>query len=271
MSDQYNATVTLRADLAPGTMVLRVKLDGEPFSYEAGQYTVLGLLRSSPRIAEASPDSELVSSRPEDYLIKRAYSITSNSKDDELEFVVTLVRSGDLTPRLFNLDQGSRVYVEPRAAGMFTLQTSSGNRDLLLIATGAALAPYLAMIRGAFPLTAEDHFVVVHSAAVSWDLSFRSQLEELSELSDNLTYLPTITDPDRDRTWQGLTGTVEELLQSDQLEDMLGIPITPEQFDVYLSGSPQMIDAVTDLLKERGYSPGDPLDPQTNLLVERYW
>ena len=264
MSAEYNATVTLRADLAPGTMALRVKLDGDAFDFEPGQYTVLGLRRSSPRSAEATADSAELQQKDGDYMIRRAYSITSNSMDSELEFVVTLVRSGDLTPRLFALKEGARIYVHPGAQGLFTLGASSGNRDLLLVGTGSALAPYLAMIRSSFDETEEIKFVVVHAAATSRDLAFRTQLVKLSELSDRLTYLPTITNPEADPGWEGLTGSVVDLLDSHEIEDAVGIPVDPERFDAFLSGSPEMIDQVTTALKARGFEDDD-------IHAERYW
>ena len=271
MTPDYNATVTLRVDLAPGTMVLRVKLDQGRFDYQAGQYTVLGLKRSSSRISDAVDDRPELKARPADHMIRRAYSITSNSVDDELEFVVTLVRSGDLTPRLFALKAGSRVYVEPRASGIFTLSASSGVRDLLLVCTGAALAPYLSMLRAGFPENAENQYVIVHAAAVSWDLVFRSQVEELSERSKHLTYLPTITDPARDASWGGLTGTVEALLAAGEIEDAIGMPLLPDRFDAFVAGSPQMVDAVSAELQARGFKAGPHDDQETNIIVERYW
>lgn len=271
MTIDYNATVTLRVDLVPGTMVLRVKLDDGPFSYEPGQYAVLGLKTASSRIADAADDRTEVRKLPGDHMIRRAYSITSNSRDDELEFVVTLVRSGDLTPRLFRLKQGSRIYVEPKASGIFTLDASSGTRDLLLVATGSALAPYLSMIRTELPATSQHQFVVVHSAAVSWDLVFRAQLEDLDEKSKHLFYLPSVTEPERDRTWNGLIGDVVTLLRAGEIEDIIGMPVTPDRFDVFLAGSPDMIEAVTAELETRDFKAGKSGDPDTNIHVERYW
>jgi ferredoxin--NADP+ reductase len=271
MSHEYNATVTMRADLAPGTMVIRIKLDGEAFPYEAGQYTVLGLKRSSPRLQGATPESAEMQQRPADFMIRRAYSITSNSQEDELEFVVTLVRSGDLTPRLFALREGSRISVDPRASGIFTLRTASGNRDLLLVATGAALAPYLAMLRSEFAKDQEHQYVIVHAAAVSDDLCFRTQMEELSEQTSRFTYVPVIFDSERDPDWQGLSGPVEELLKTGEIEDLLGLPISPDRFDVFLAGAPEMIDAVSAQLESLGFSAGPISDPQTDIHVERYW
>jgi len=268
---EYNATVTLRVNLTAELMVLRLELDGEPFAFEPGQYTVLGLRRASPRITESEPDLAELAAGPGDPMIRRAYSITSNSHERELEFVVSLVRSGSLTPRLFALQEGGRIHVEPRATGLFTLKSSSGNRDLLLVATGSALAPYISMLRSVFPQNPEHQYVVVHAASVSWDLAFRSQLEAFAGSSKHFTYVPVITDPGRDRSWQGLVGNVEKLIADGEIEDQLGLPISPDRFDVFLSGSPAMIDAVVPVLVERGFHPGDPDSVDTNLHVERYW
>lgn len=271
MSQDYNATVTMRVDIAPGTMALRVKLDSGPFPFEPGQYTVLGLRRASPRIGEASEEPSRLKALTPDHLIRRAYAITSKSRDDELEFVVTLVRTGELTPRLFALREGGRLYVQPHAQGIFTLRTASGNRDLLLVATGTALAPYLSMIRTSFRETEAIKFVVVHAASVSRDLAFRAQMEELASHTPRLSYLPTIMDPAQDPDWTGLVGSVETLLHSGAVEEAIGMPVTPERFDVFLSGSPQMIDAVTAELVGRGFTAGDPRDPASDIHVERYW
>jgi ferredoxin--NADP+ reductase len=270
-TSEYNATVTLRANLSPDLMVLRVKLDGEAFSFEPGQYTVLGLRRSSPRIAEAAADGADLAARAGDPLIRRAYSITSNSKERELEFVITLVRSGALTPRLFALAEGGRLHVEPRATGAFTLKHASGNRDLLMVATGSALAPYMSMLRTAFPESYEHQYVVVHVASASWDLAFRAQMEALAARTKHLTYLPVVSEPERDASWHGLSGSVESLLRGGEIEDQLGMPISPDRFDVFLSGHPGMIDAVSAVLVERGFKAGDPADPDTNIHAERYW
>ena len=267
----YNATVTACLDPVSGTRILRVKPDGELFSYEPGQYTILGLHRSSSRIPDAAPDDKVLADSAGDPLIRRAYSITSNSGDDELEFVVTLVHSGALTPRLFNLREGSRIYLGPDATGAFTLERSSGNRDLLLVATGSAVAPYLSMLRSDAPHGTEQQYVVLHVAAVSWDLAFRAPLEELARLSPNFTYIPAITQPDLDVHWKGLVGTAEELLAGGEIEDELGLPVDPERFDAYLSGSPEMIDSVTSELEKRGYTLGQEGDPDSNILVEWWW
>lgn len=267
----YNATIIGCMDPVSGTRVLRIKPDGDLFSYEPGQYTVLGLHRSSTRIADAPADAKALASEEGDPLIRRAYSITSNSHDDELEFVITLVRTGALTPRLFALREGSRVFLGAEASGAFTLERSSGIRDLLLVATGSGVAPYLSMLRTEASQGGEQQYVVIHVAAVSWDLAFRAQLEELSALSTNFTYIPAITEPGKDPRWGGLVGTAQEIITGGEVEDELGMPVDPDRFDAYLSGSPEMIEAVTGELVSRGFTAGGAGDDDANIFAEKWW
>ena len=76
-----NGTVVARRDLAEDLAVLCVKPDGELFSFHAGQYTVIGMSASAPRLESSDPDGDEISDKNE--LIRRAYSIASSSKINE--------------------------------------------------------------------------------------------------------------------------------------------------------------------------------------------
>src|SRR5512142_944839 len=59
MPADYNATVASRVEVAPGLIILRVVPDKLPFEFKAGQYVVLGLKASEPRIDEAETEAEV--------------------------------------------------------------------------------------------------------------------------------------------------------------------------------------------------------------------
>ena len=102
--DVYSATVIGRTELNPDLIILRVKLDGPLFRFAAGQYTVLGLMGASPRVVFSDADDE---PSQDGQLIRRAYSISSSSKQDEyLEFYISLVRSGALSPDCLDSTKG---------------------------------------------------------------------------------------------------------------------------------------------------------------------
>lgn len=271
MNSSYNATLTWRSDLTPTTMAIRVKLDQGPLNFSAGQYAILGLERAAARLTGTPTESQQLNTSSEADLIRRAYSITSKSSAVELEFVITLVPHGSLTPRLFALKAGDRLFVENKAHGAFTTARSSGNRDLLLCATGPAIAPYISMIRDQFPVP-EHCYVLVHGAGAPEELFYRPQLEELAANSPRLIYLPTLLDKNSvPAKWKGLQGSIEEIIGDGSLEEQIGMPIAPERFDVFLSGNPSMIEKVTSQLVNRGFVVGPPTDAQTNIFGERYW
>jgi ferredoxin--NADP+ reductase len=123
----------------------------------------LGLKASAPRVAGTDDDPEGdPTSAGGDTLIRRAYSIASSSRADEfLEFYLTLVTSGELTPRLFHLQANDRVYVGPKAVGVFTLDRTPGDRHVLLVGTGTGLAPYVSTPPGSQRRSA---FIVLQAA-----------------------------------------------------------------------------------------------------------
>ncbi len=189
----YNATVVQKILATPGLMILRVAPDGGTPEFTPGQYTVLGLYSDEPRVQQSEPDWKTYEERT---LIRRAYSITSASVEKEyLEFYISLVRSGQLTPRLFALEIGSRLFTGGKAVGMFTLRRVPREKHILLIATGTGLAPYMSMIRSELNLKEPRRFVVLHGAGCSWDLGYRDELATLDRLVDHFHYLPTITEP----------------------------------------------------------------------------
>lgn len=317
MAAEYNATVAQRVELAPGLIILRVVPDKLPFGFKAGQYVVLGLKASAPRIDEAEATSEaellpagaldaapavaadgsvgeetadsaesagsaevrespatsaIVTARPDpDKMIRRAYSIASGSRSDEfLEFYVTVVMSGDLTPRLFRLGIKDRLYVGPKAVGVFTLDKAPKDHSVLLVATGTGLAPYMSMLRTELECGGRRQFVVLHGARYSWDLGYRTELTSISRHCPNLHYLPVITRPSEDPTWRGRSGYLQDVLTSGVVEADTGLDLTPDNWHVYLCGNPGMIETVIERLSARGFVKDRGHDIGT-LHTEEYW
>jgi ferredoxin--NADP+ reductase len=292
---EYNATVAQRIELAPGLIILRIIPDTPRFEFKAGQYVVLGLRASEPRIDEAEPDQlayrpadgeapasgeatesaaqqAITTARPDpDKLIRRAYSIASASESDEyLEFCITVVMSGDLTPRLFNLGIKDRLYVGPKAVGMFTLAKAPRDHHVILVATGTGLAPYVSMLRSDLECGGTRRIVVLHGARCSWDLGYRTELTSLARHCPNFTYLPVITRPQEDPTWRGRTGYLQEVLFSGVVEEATGLQLVPDNFHAYLCGNPGMIETVIERLSARGFVRDRGHDIGT-IHTEEYW
>jgi ferredoxin--NADP+ reductase len=269
---EYNATVTQRVDVAPGLMILRVVPDARSFPFTAGQYVVLGLKASEPRVVgtDDDPESEAPTT-PEDKLVRRAYSIASSSRgEDFLEFYLTLVTSGELTPRLFHLRADDRVYLGPKAVGVFTLARTPQDRHVLLVGTGTGLAPYMSMLRSELACGGPRRVIVLHGARYSWDLGYRAELAGLARHCPNLTYIPVVSRPTGDPTWRGHIGHLQDVLFSGVVENEIGLRLTPEHFHVYLCGHPGMIDQAIVRLVEREFR-RDRGRESGSLHTEEYW
>ena len=269
MSEEgYNATVIQKTLATPSLMILRVSPDGEVPDFTPGQYTVLGLNSTAKRVPESEPDPKTYE---KETLIKRAYSISSASVEKEyFEFYIAQVRNGQLTPRLFALEQRGRLFLGSKVVGMFTIDQVPAEKNLLFIATGTGLAPYMSMIRSELHLRKPRNFIVLHGASCSWDLGYRDELATIDRLTENFHYIPTITEPEKDPTWNGLSDFIEPIIASGKVEGKSGLQLSPETFHVFLCGNPVMVEGVTDILVKKGFKPHSRKDPG-NIHAEEYW
>jgi ferredoxin--NADP+ reductase len=258
---KLNAIVMLKEELSPRLMILRVAPDGwELPAFEPGQYAALGLPGSAPRCRLSERENPPLDPGK---LIRRAYSIASSSQIHEyLEFYIRLVTSGALTPRLFELNLGARLWLSPWTTGIFTLDQVPSDKDIVLVATGTGLAPYMSMLSSALPCASQRRFAVLHGADHSWDLGYRSELLTLQHLCPNFLYVATINGPEHEPVpWGGPTGYVQELWKQRVVAKAWGFELAPENTHVFLCGNPHMVRDMEELLARDGFrehSPGQP-------------
>ncbi len=266
---ELNAIVSQRIEVSPDLIILRIVPEGWDLpDFSAGQFAVLGLPESARRTAFADREPETDSDKP----IKRAYSIASSSRNKEyIEFYITLVRSGKLTPRLFALKSGDRVFLGKKITGMFTLDMIEGEPNILLIGTGTGLAPYMSMLRTHLVCGGPRRFGILHGARHSWDLGYRSELITLKHMCSNVTYLPIISRPKDEVTpWGGMVGYVQDAWESDELRESWGGEPSPENTHVFLCGGPAMVDDMCSRLEAVGFVEHTKKNPG-HIHVERYW
>jgi len=257
--NELNSIVTQTIQVSPIMKILRIKPDEWEFGdYKAGQFVALGLPGKAGRCPEAT--EEHTPSDPEK-IIRRAYSIASSSTQSHLEFYITLVHSGALTPRIFNLKNGDRIMMGKKATGMFTLDEIAPDQNIALIATGTGLAPYMSMLRSN-ALKRTGRILVIHGAANSWDLGYSSELELLQSMFENFTYHPTITEPDKEPAgWPGDTRFIEEIWKGGVAEKAWGFKPATDNTHVFLCGNPNMVKGMTALLEEEGFAPHSRKEP----------
>ena len=255
MKTEYNAVVDQKINISPSLMILRVVPVGWELSpFTPGQFTILALPGKAPCIPEAEPPEK---DNP-DAWIRRPYSASSSADQEQyIEFYIRLVYSGELTPRLFALKTGDKLYMFPKLRGMLTLDTVDDDKNILFIATGTGLAPYMSMIRSDAPCN-KRKIAVIHGALNSGDLGFRAELEHLERLCENFSYVPVISHQDREKIpWNGRTGFVQDIWNEGIVDDLWHSEITPVNTAVFLCGHPKMITQMVELLGESSFKPYD--------------
>ena len=171
-----------------------------------------------------------------------------------VEFYITLVRSGALTPRLFELGIGDKIWMGKKAVGMFTLDEIDDSQNIVMVATGTGLAPYMSMLRSNV-LSRKGNIMVVHGAANSWDLGYSSELELLQSMFPNFYYHPTITEPAKENIeWKGDTRFIQNIWESGIATEKWGMKPGPENTHVFLCGNPLMVKAMNEVLGVDGFT-----------------
>ena len=267
---ELNAVVTQKVEVAPGLFIMRIAPVGWQLpAFKPGQFTVLGLPASAPRhpLCDLEEPPEKT-----DKLIRRSYSIASSSREGEyVEVYLTVVRSGSLSPRLAMLDVGEHLWLGPRISGLFTFDEVPHEADLVMVATGTGLAPYMSMLRSTLDAPDRRRLAVIHGARHSWDLGYRGELLTMERLRPKLTYIPVVSRPTEEPVpWTGEIGYVQDLWSRGLLDARWSFRPTPDDTHVFLCGNPAMIEEMITRLGMDGFREHSRHHPG-QIHVEKYW
>ena len=290
----YNAEVSYVREQNEDLRVIRIKPDHPLSDYSAGQYTTLALGYWEPRADDAT---EELSDRQEVRLVRRAYSISSSIVDDsgelapvdpaELEFYIVKVPPSleevpALTPRLFTKHQGDRIHLGRGFRGHYTLQDVGPWDNVVLLATGTGEAPHNAMTAELLNQGHEGNILSVVTVRYRADLAYAHQHEMVQQRWPSYRYLALTT-----REAEDLQNKVyiQDLLETDQMDDLLGARLDSDTTHVFLCGNPKMIGlpkwtdkgllfpetlGVCELLHRRGFLIDDGTK-RGNVHYEEYW
>jgi ferredoxin/flavodoxin---NADP+ reductase len=259
----YNATVAERQDLTPELAIVKVVPDQGPApAFSPGQYTLLGMP------PDDLGDNPTPGGRPR--LIRRAYSISSAANERRfLEFYVVLVEGGKLSTRLWTVPAGGRVWMDDTIRGRFTLDHAGSGADLLFVATGTGIAPFMAILRTYRDAPRWRRCVLVHGVRHVADLGYRHELEALAATTPHFVYVPVVSRAGEEG-WRGARGHVQATLFADAFEPLAGARLDPATFHAFLCGNPAMIESTRELLEARGFKHGQ-VDGPGGIHYEKYW
>jgi ferredoxin/flavodoxin---NADP+ reductase len=203
-----------------------------------------------------------------------------------------LVRESDkakppaLTPRLFMLNEGDRLYLGEKIAGHYTTESVKPDDTVVFLGTGTGEAPHNYML---WELLRRGHPGRILSACCvryRQDLGYLPTHEELMRRYPNYTYLSLTT---READTINRKVYIQDLITSGELEKRLGKPLDPAGTHVYLCGNPKMIGVptidrktgqrtysrplgVVEILENRGFQIDQPSAKiKGNIHVEEYW
>ena len=266
-----NATLVERHDLNEYLAVVKIQPDTGTVPYfKPGQFCTLGVPRP-PRPEEI----EILRARGREArprLIRRAYSIVSSPEEREyVELFVILVSEGKLTPKLWDLKVGERLWMHEEIKGEFTLEGVAPDRDQLMVSTGTGLAPYISMYRTFRGTNRWKTYTVVNGVRHASDLGYVQELNGYARADKAFSYLPMVSRAKPEDNWAGLKGRVTALLDGEVYLEQTGRRIDPATTNVFPCGNPDMIDGMSAALQERGFSVHSKENPAGNVHFERYW
>ena len=240
-----DTTIRRRTVWAPGLMSLVLDTESPPFV--PGQFFQLGV---------RGEDGEL---------IRRSYSAAS-APGQPLEFLLSEVPGGALTPKICALGEGDPIEFDDVPLGFFTLAEVPACETLWLVATGTGLGPFLSMLRAGAALERFNQVIVVHGAHERARLAHADEVRALT-LGSGARYVPCVSreDPPQD----GLRGRVTDLLTKGELEATAGASVDARAH-VLLCGNPAMIDDMVGLLRARGLEKHRRRAPG-HFNFEKYW
>jgi ferredoxin--NADP+ reductase len=280
-------------------MLVRVRPDFPLPEHKPGQYTSLALGYWEPRHPGCQEES--LEPGDESRLARRAYSIScpvleagelvDQRKAGWLEFYIVLVRQAAktapaLTPRLFMLREGDRLFMGEKFTGHFTLDGVNPGDTVLFLSTGTGEAPHNYML---WELLRTGHPGPIFSACCvryRQDLGYLATHQRLMQRWPHYTYLSLTT---REKETINQKVYIQDLITSGELERRLGKPLDPASTHVFLCGNPKMIGVpekdrqtgervypqplgVVEILEQRGFKVDQPnIKFRGNIHYEEYW
>jgi ferredoxin--NADP+ reductase len=153
-----------------------------------------------------------------------------------------------LTPRLFALQPGDRLFVESRAAGKYTLGDVAPDNNIFFFATGTGEAPHNAMIAELLSRGHRGKIVSIVSVRQLRDAAYRAGHEQLMRRYIGYRYFVLVTREQQSNAllMSGMDRPchLQDLVASGELERQSGVLLDPSTAHVFLCGNPNMIGAV---------------------------
>lgn len=222
---QYTARVRLVRDLTYDIKEVNFSLlEPKEIRHRPGQYV---------QILATGPEGPIF----------RAYSISSPaSVTDEVQLIVRLVPGGIASTYIHNLAEGDEV-IFTGPYGEFRLSPDP-NVEIVCVGGGAGMAPISNIIHSIYEESPDRHCELYFGCRSLRDVFYLQQFEDLAAKHPNFKIHYALSEPQESDNWEGDTGFIH--LSADRHLEL------GKKRQAFLCGPPPMIDAVTEVLKDKG-------------------
>ncbi|MDR0449322.1 MAG: hypothetical protein LBG89_02575 [Rickettsiales bacterium] len=234
-----NATIVSIREQTKDIRIFKVKMDEGQFDFQPGQFAMLEL------------DG-----------IKRAYTIASAPGLDYMEFIIILVQGGQLTTKIWKLNEGDRIGVMSRAFGHIKLSDIPAKAPLLLIATGTGIAMMRSVIQSG--ALSDRKITLLSGARFAADLGFK---EEFSAIQNKNLTLVQIASRE---PWRGHQGRLTSVFENPKFNPVIQDPDPEDGTHIMICGGAEMVDDMVAKFRDLGFTEANAANPSGNIHFEKY-
>jgi len=171
----------------------------------------------------------------------RPYSISSAPMAERLELTVRDKLGGFVAPYLFNKLKIGHVLETSGPAGHFYYEPLIDGKDLVFLAGGSGITPFMSMIRDTVKRQRPLKINLLYGSRTPEDVMFKKELEKLAAAHSNFSFSLVISEPPEG--YGGLRGFLNSKLIAEVVGDIKGKT-------VYVCGPRAMHDLCRASLKE---------------------
>lgn len=191
---------------------------GTPTDFQPGQFFIL-------KVADGKEPK-----------VNRSYSIASEPNSEFFSLCVKLIPEGRGSEFLRHLPIGGMAeFMAP--LGHFFLR--EGDKDIVMVATGTGLAPFMSML----PRVGQRKVTLLFGVRHREDLFYLEELQQIASSNPNVQLKITLSQPDE--TWEGEKGRV-----TDHFEKM---DLDATKTQIYICGNGQMVKDIKAMADAKGF------------------
>lgn len=184
------------------------------------------------------------------YQAQRSYSIASAPGAKDIELAIERLEDGEVSPFFHDVARpGDTIEVRGPIGGHFVWR-AAGSGPTLLIAGGSGIVPLVAIVRDWSATQSKTPVLLTYSARTWNELVFRDELLTTQAHEPNFTFIATTTREPRHRP-----GDFDRRVDRSLLREVL-MRWSRSACDVYVCGSNEFVEAVTDSLVLEAVPPG---------------